>query len=165
MKLDLQVFPIDENGITNVSILNRVAAELINNSFIRNDAKIIKNARVPIIKGIHQPSGIALDISIAMGFSSSNVRDAHLLYYCSRQDPRVAPLMFAIKKWAQCQNINDASNHTLSSHAIALILVHYLTVTIKLNFHINHLFSLRSRSPPKCFLIFFKYSQNISNIT
>ena len=135
--LDLQVFSIDEDGITNISILNRIAAELINNAFIRKDAKIIKNARVPIIKGIHQSSGIALDISIAMGFSSSNVRDAHLLYYCSRQDPRVAPLMFAIKKWAQCHNINDASKHTLSSHAIALMLVHYLTVKSKLNLHIN----------------------------
>ena len=126
--LDLQVFPIEEVGVTNVSILNRVATELTNKDFIRNDAKVIKSARVPIIKGTHKPSGIALDIGVGMGFSSSNVRDAHLLYYCSRQDPRVAPLMFAIKKWAKCHDINDASRHTLSSHAIALMVVHYLTV-------------------------------------
>ena len=126
--LDLQVFPMAEDGYTSRSILNMIAAELTNNAFIRSDPKIIRSARVPIIKGIHKPSGIPLDISIAQGFSSSNVRDAHLLYYCSRQDPRVAPLMFAIKKWAQCHNINDASKHTLSSHAIALMLVHYLTV-------------------------------------
>ena len=126
--LDLQIFT-ENIGANKLIFLEKVKSILRKNSVINDDAVVIK-ARVPILKAKHRRTGIPLDIGVVKGSGSSNdnVREAHLFYYCSRQDPRVVPLMLAVKKWAQSQNINNAHKHTFSSHALALMVIHYLMV-------------------------------------
>lgn len=41
-------------------------------------------------------------------------------------DWRVAPLVMWIKHWAKSNGINDASQGTLSSYSIVLLVLHYL---------------------------------------
>ena len=41
-------------------------------------------------------------------------------------DSRVRPLVVVVKKWAKTQGINDASQGTLSSYALTLMVIHYL---------------------------------------
>ena len=41
-------------------------------------------------------------------------------------DYRVQPLVMLVKRWAKTHNINDASLGTLSSYALALMVIHYL---------------------------------------
>ena len=128
--LDLQIFPKDVGG-NKVQFLGRVKTILTAADFISSDVVVRAGARVPIIRTTHKQSGVPLDIGVWGGQSSDNVRATHLFYYCSRQDPRVAPLMCAVKTWAKSQNINDSFKHTFSSHALAIMVLHYLSVSKK----------------------------------
>ena len=55
-----------------------------------------------------------------------SVRNTHLLHCYSQLDGRVRPLVLAVKKWARDCQINDASDNTLSSYALTLMVVWYL---------------------------------------
>ena len=44
----------------------------------------------------------------------------------SAVDPRLRPLVMFVKHWAKFQNINDASQGTVSSYSLALMVIHYL---------------------------------------
>jgi len=49
------------------------------------------------------------------------------LWRCSLAvDPRVRPLVMFVKHWAKFQNINDASQGTVSSYSLSLMVIHYL---------------------------------------
>jgi DNA polymerase sigma len=41
-------------------------------------------------------------------------------------DWRLAPLVVFIKHWAKVQGINDASQGTVSSYSLVLMIIHYL---------------------------------------
>lgn len=41
-------------------------------------------------------------------------------------DSRVKPMVILVKKWAKTHGINDASQGTLSSYALTLMVIHYL---------------------------------------
>lgn len=41
-------------------------------------------------------------------------------------DSRVKPMVMLVKKWAKTHGINDASQGTLSSYALTLMVIHYL---------------------------------------
>lgn len=49
-----------------------------------------------------------------------------LIKYYGQADPRVRPLAFAVKYWAQQRGINDSVNGTLSSYGYSLLLIFYL---------------------------------------
>jgi len=56
-------------------------------------------------------------------------------------DWRLAPLVLFIKHWAKVQGINDASQGTVSSYSLVLMVIHYLqckyiTVIIIINSHL-----------------------------
>jgi hypothetical protein len=48
-----------------------------------------------------------------------------MTFYIS-DDWRVSPLIMIVKKWAKRHGINDASQGTLSSYSIAMMVLHYL---------------------------------------
>ena len=45
-------------------------------------------------------------------------------------DQRVRPLVMFVKHWAKFQNINDASQGTISSYSLVLMVIHYLQCKI-----------------------------------
>jgi len=80
-------------------------------------------AKVPILKFRDLISGCECDININ---NPVGIRNTHLLRTYSKLDPRVRPIVMAVKKWAGGRGINDASHGTLSSYSLVLMILHYL---------------------------------------
>ncbi|KAG7398511.1 Zinc finger, CCHC domain-containing protein [Phytophthora boehmeriae] len=85
--------------------------------------QFIRNARVPVIKLWDPKRQVACDVCV--GGVNSLLNTALLKYY-GQVDPRVRPLVFAIKYWAKQRGINDSVNGTLSSYGFSLLLIFYL---------------------------------------
>ncbi|RHZ41536.1 hypothetical protein DYB31_005675 [Aphanomyces astaci] len=83
--------------------------------------QFIFHARVPLVKLWDSRRKLAIDISIG---SSHAVGNTLLLKRYGEMDPRVRPLVFAVKHWAKQRGLNDASNGTLSSYGADLFLLH-----------------------------------------
>ncbi|XP_068693679.1 poly(A) RNA polymerase GLD2-like [Montipora foliosa] len=89
--------------------------------FLRNCTVV--PATVPILKFFDTRSGCECDININ---NTVGVRNTHLLRAYCGVDHRVQPLVVIVKKWAKNHGINDASQGTLSSYALTLMVIHYL---------------------------------------
>jgi len=61
-----------------------------------------------------------------MGNNPTAARNTHLLYCYSQLDPRVRPLVMALKLWAKKNGINEARFQTLSSYTLSLMMIHFL---------------------------------------
>ncbi|KAG2532985.1 hypothetical protein JM18_000841 [Phytophthora kernoviae] len=85
--------------------------------------QFIRNARVPVIKLWDPKRQVACDVCV--GGVNALLNTALLKYY-GQVDPRVRPLVFAIKYWAKQRGINDSVNGTLSSYGFTLLLIFYL---------------------------------------
>ncbi|XP_077988931.1 poly(A) RNA polymerase GLD2-like [Glandiceps talaboti] len=113
---------ISKNVIVN--FLNSIHRKIRNNrpSFTR---VMVIRARVPILRFSDLRSGIDCDININ---NATGIRNTYLLQAYSKLDWRVSPLVMMIKHWASVHNINDASQSTLSSYTLALMVLNYLQV-------------------------------------
>ncbi|KAG6590702.1 Poly(A) polymerase [Phytophthora cinnamomi] len=85
--------------------------------------EFVRHARVPVIKLWDPKRQVACDVCI--GGVNALLNTALLKYY-GQVDPRVRPLVFAVKYWAKQRGINDSVNGTLSSYGYTLLLVFYL---------------------------------------
>ncbi|CAI5723991.1 unnamed protein product [Hyaloperonospora brassicae] len=83
----------------------------------------VRRARVPVLKLWDPQREVACDVCVGSGSALLNTA---LLRYYGRVDPRVRPLVFAVKYWAKQRGINDAGNGTLSSYGYTLLLIFYL---------------------------------------
>uniref|UniRef100_A0AAV1UIW7 CCHC-type domain-containing protein n=1 Tax=Peronospora matthiolae TaxID=2874970 RepID=A0AAV1UIW7_9STRA len=83
----------------------------------------VRSARVPVLKLWDPKREVACDVCV--GGASALLNTALLKYY-AQADPRVRPLVFAVKYWAKQRGINDAVNGTLSSYGYTLLLIFYL---------------------------------------
>ncbi|KAH9362805.1 hypothetical protein HPB48_015232 [Haemaphysalis longicornis] len=83
----------------------------------------ITNAKVPIVKLFHVPSGLEADISLYNRLAQQNTR---LLKTYSSIDNRVRELGYTIKRFAKTCDICDASRGSLSSYAYILMTLYYL---------------------------------------
>ncbi|VDP00200.1 unnamed protein product [Soboliphyme baturini] len=109
-----------------IQILIRFVAEIVQNQ------QLIE-AKVPILRLKFR--GPFEDISVDLNVNNSvGIKNTHLLYYYSNWDWRVKPLVLTIKEWARQQGINDASQSTLSSYSLVLMILHYLQCKIYLSF-------------------------------
>ncbi|XP_043284893.1 poly(A) RNA polymerase gld-2 homolog A-like isoform X2 [Venturia canescens] len=80
-------------------------------------------AKVPILKFRDYIRNLEVDLNCN---NAVGIRNTHLLYCYSRIDWRVRPLVLVVKLWAQCQDINDAKNMTISSYSLVLMVIHFL---------------------------------------
>lgn len=80
-------------------------------------------AKVPILKFHSSIYNVDVDLNCN---NAVGIRNTHLLYCYSQIDWRVRPLVLVVKMWAQCQNINDAKNMTISSYSLVLMVIHFL---------------------------------------
>jgi len=83
-------------------------------------------ANVPILE--FQLGFLQVDVSCNSPGSSFNT---HLLFCYGQMDWRVRPLVLTIKQWAKSQDINDASQSTLSSYVISLFVIAYLQIGVQ----------------------------------
>ena len=135
-------------------------------------------AKVPILK--FNTGGLEVDLSVNNPVAA---RNTHLLYCYSQLDPRVRPLVLAVKYWAKKNQINEARFQTLSSYTLSLMVIHFLQAGVsppvipclhREKPHIFHLssdiYNLPYDVPPyqsenrdsvgKLFVEFFKYFSN-----
>ena len=47
------------------------------------------------------------------------------------------PLVFSVKMWAKHEGINDASQSTLSSYALTLLMLFYLVISLLISAFMN----------------------------
>ena len=90
--------------------------------FIRGNIELI-NAKVPILKFDDKVGRLEVDLSVN---NPTAARNTHLLYCYSQLDPRVRPLVMALKLWAKKNGINEARFQTLSSYTLSLMMIHFL---------------------------------------
>lgn len=84
----------------------------------------IINARVPIIKFIHRPTGIHCDVSFKNRMS---VRNTAYIRLCTETDARVRPLMLAVRYFAKHHGLaGGGGGMKMSSYALTMITITYL---------------------------------------
>ncbi|ELU05986.1 hypothetical protein CAPTEDRAFT_208596 [Capitella teleta] len=87
-----------------------------------SQVRIIR-AKVPILRFVDRISNVECDININ---NQVGIRNTHLLSAYSQMDARIVPLVKTVKRWARAQNINDASQGSVSSYSLVLMVLHYL---------------------------------------
>lgn len=85
--------------------------------------QFVPNARVPILKLWSPKYQVACDICVGSVHALLNTA---LLRYYGHIDPRVRPLVIAVKHWAKARGINDSVNGTLSSYAWTMLAIFFL---------------------------------------
>ncbi|XP_034026081.1 poly(A) RNA polymerase GLD2 isoform X2 [Thalassophryne amazonica] len=80
-------------------------------------------AKVPILRFREKGSDLEFDMNIN---NTVGIRNTFLLRSYAYADLRIRPIVLAVKKWAKYHHINDASQGTLSSYALVLMVLHYL---------------------------------------
>lgn len=94
-------------------------------------------SRVPIIKFVHLPTGVEIDICVGNELGLQNT--LLLKAYCAA-DVRLHKFMLAVKQWAKARRINDAREGTLSSFSwcvLALYAAKHFKVPITPGFQLT----------------------------
>ena len=78
------------------------------------------------MKCVHSDTKIKVDLIVDSKDDSTRFRCSHLLYHYGIGDWRFRPLLIAVKLWAQKLDINDPVDHSLSSHSLTIMVIHYL---------------------------------------
>ena len=127
--LDLVVF-VEDLETAPQDFLFKLRKILIGNNFAEEKGARVVKARIPVLKAKHRETSIWVDVSVSRNprWISTSVRAAHLFYHCGQSEPRVRPLVLAVKRWAQSHHINNPHRRSLSSHALAIMVIHYLQV-------------------------------------
>jgi len=127
--VDMCLFPQGARGYQDKQKLSIVRSLLRKHcsQFIRGHIELIP-AKVPILKFQDKEGGLEVDLSVD---NPTSIRNTHLLYYYSKCDYRVRPLVLAVKLWAKNYGINEARFQTLSSYALTVMVIHYLQYEVK----------------------------------
>jgi len=105
-----------------INVLRKIAAEL--SRVASHHVEPRYGAQVPILHWAPQrPGMVSCDISVNNVLAVVNSR---LVAEYVQLDRRLHTLGLCLKTWAQARGINDRSRGTLSSFAIALMLIHFL---------------------------------------
>ena len=90
------------------------------------DITLITTARVPVLNFTHRATSMQFDLCVDHVLP---VHNSQLLRTYVLIDPRVRPLMVAIKFWATRRSIKEPSNGGLSSYSFALLAIFFLQVS------------------------------------
>ncbi|XP_068160687.1 poly(A) RNA polymerase, mitochondrial [Antennarius striatus] len=84
----------------------------------------ILNARCPLLRFMHQPSGFQCDLTANNRVA---VKSTELLYLYSELDPRVRHLVFAVRSWARAQGITSrVSGAWITNFSLTLMVLFFL---------------------------------------
>ncbi|XP_050405949.1 speckle targeted PIP5K1A-regulated poly(A) polymerase [Patella vulgata] len=93
-----------------------------------NDIFCIPSTRCPVVRFVHEPSGLKCDLSVNNRLA---LRNTQLLALYSSLDERVKLLVFTIRYWAKLRKIagNENAGPRLTNYALTLLVVYYLQNT------------------------------------
>ena len=134
--MDLDNPPSSDSRFNNDDVLADVPVSVTEKQKVRTATKILTsvpqvsrmqpiiNARVPIIKFIHRPTGIHCDVSFKNRMS---VRNTAYIRLCTEADARVRPLMLAVRYFAKYHGLaGGGGGLKMSSYALTMITITYL---------------------------------------
>ena len=84
--------------------------------------EFVSTARVPVLKLHHTATGTDVDV---IHDNLNGVMNTQLLRQYAYRDPRVRPLILAIKRWSSSRGTNNSQNSTLSSYAWVLLVIFF----------------------------------------
>jgi terminal uridylyltransferase len=119
------------------STLMATLADKLEELGMKNVDKARLTARIPVIKfdcpialqgqdGNDVNNAVMIECDISMQNPLAVINTALLRNY-SALKPEVRILVAMIKRWAKSRDINNPSNHTLSSYGYIIMLLHFLT--------------------------------------
>ena len=112
------------NNVNNEKQKVRIAAEVLLSIPQYSRLTQIINARVPILKFIHRPTGISCDISFKNRMS---VRNTEYIRLCTKTDTRVRPLMLAVRYFAKHHGLaGGGGGLKMSSYALTMLVIVFL---------------------------------------
>lgn len=103
--------------------LSTLSQALQNNGILKSDINIIANASVPIVRLVHSPSGIKVDISFNM---ENGVNSAKLIKKLMKDHPSLPKLVLLLKQFLLHRNLNEVYNGGMSSYCLTLLIVSFL---------------------------------------
>ncbi|NXU89739.1 PAPD1 protein, partial [Xiphorhynchus elegans] len=84
----------------------------------------ILNARCPLVKFSHQPTGFQCDLSVS---NSIAIRSSELLYIYGSLDSRVRALVFTIRCWARVHGLtNSAPGTWITNFSLTMMVMFFL---------------------------------------
>ena len=102
----------------------RIARRVLSNIQQISRMTAILSARVPILKFIHRPTGIQCDISFKNRMSVMNTEYIRL---CLTADPRVRPVLTAVRFWAKYYGLaGGGGGMKMSSYALTVLVITFL---------------------------------------
>ncbi|RKP04465.1 hypothetical protein THASP1DRAFT_33767 [Thamnocephalis sphaerospora] len=89
------------------------------------NVKPLTHARIPIVKFYDPETRMECDLSF---YNKVSVRNTELFRAYTRADPRVAPLIFAVKRWARARRLTEPwyNGGTVNSYTHVLMLLSFL---------------------------------------
>ncbi|KAJ6222438.1 hypothetical protein RDWZM_000983 [Blomia tropicalis] len=97
--------------------------EIILSENVCSTCDLFSRAVVPILRFTEKSTQITVDLNINRIVTLKN---SFLLTCYQSLDPRIAPLVVAVKCWARKNGINCSYNGTLSSYSLTLMVIHFL---------------------------------------
>ncbi|XP_057329965.1 uncharacterized protein LOC130670566 [Microplitis mediator] len=101
--------------------LKEVEHSLKKNESIWTIQRVVTDCRVPIIKLVHQPTGIDCDLSFTSGLTTENTK---LIKMYLDKYPLCKKIILFIKDWINICNLSGEDG--ISSYAIAWMVIYYL---------------------------------------
>ncbi|XP_051468570.1 poly(A) RNA polymerase, mitochondrial [Apus apus] len=84
----------------------------------------ILNARCPLVKFSHQPTGFQCDLSVS---NSIAIRSSELLYIYGSLDSRVRALVFSIRCWARVHGLtNSVPGNWITNFSLTMMVMFFL---------------------------------------
>ncbi|NXG41012.1 PAPD1 protein, partial [Psilopogon haemacephalus] len=84
----------------------------------------ILNARCPLVKFSHQPTGFQCDLSVS---NSIAIRSSELLYIYGCLDPRVRALVFTVRCWARVHGLtNSVPGSWITNFSLTMMVMFFL---------------------------------------
>ncbi|XP_048579310.1 speckle targeted PIP5K1A-regulated poly(A) polymerase-like isoform X3 [Nematostella vectensis] len=84
------------------------------------------SAKCPVVKFVHQPSGVSCDLTINNRLGMENTK---LLRCYLSLDPRVKQLITVARAWARAAGLSRDRGGHLSNYALTLMAVYFLQIT------------------------------------
>ncbi|XP_055605909.1 poly(A) RNA polymerase, mitochondrial-like [Uranotaenia lowii] len=89
-----------------------------------NSVRRILKARVPIIKYHHEHLDLEIDLTMN---NMTGVYMSELLYLFGQIDPRVQPLTFCVRRWAQSVGLtNHAPGYWITNFSLTMLVMYFL---------------------------------------
>ncbi|XP_019630198.1 PREDICTED: poly(A) RNA polymerase, mitochondrial-like [Branchiostoma belcheri] len=127
MEYEVKTVPTERAATQNLlSTVGQGLAEFVPSC---RHVQYILNARCPLVKFMHEATGIQCDLT---SNNSIALKSSELLNLYSRIDPRVAPLVYAVRHWARLHHVtSNMPGGWITNFSLTALVIFFLQYTDK----------------------------------